>query len=246
MGGAAESGTLYIMMEFMGGSELFKLVRRVRGLPEEQCAAFFRQIMLGVAYCHGRGVCHRDLKLENVLLDAKNTAVKIADFGFAKDISNSPASTVLGTARYVAPEQLDANPYDGSKADMWACGVILYIMREAEYPFRLAGTGGVGEPGQHFATEDTLRLKEELEAAQYSFKSPSSEAFQELIAHLLDPNPATRWSATQVLQHPWVRGVMSEAEMSSVLQDMHTDAVANPRGERPEEWLEKLRDMPDL
>merc|ERR1711871_584395 len=104
--------------------------------------------------------------------DAKNTAVKIADFGFAKDISNSPASTVLGTARYVAPEQLDANPYDGSKADMWACGVILYIMREAEYPFRLAGTGGVGEPGQHFATEDTLRLKEELEAAQYSFKKP--------------------------------------------------------------------------
>eukprot|EP01043_Picozoa_sp_COSAG02_P038880 COSAG02_NODE_3031_length_7513_cov_19.127192_2_plen_453_part_00 len=249
-GGTGATGTIYIMMEFMGGGELFKLVRREKGLAEAKCSAFFRQIMLGVAYCHSRGVCHRDLKLENVLLNSAGTAVKIADFGFAKDISNSPAQTVLGTARYVAPEQLDAQPYDGSKADMWACGVILYIMREGQYPFRLAGTGGVGEPGMRFATQETLRLKELLQAAaaQLSFKpeNRSSDAFRELVAHMLDPNPATRWSAAQVLQHPWTRGAgVSEAEIGLVLQGMDTDAIVNPQGERPDEWLGKLRDMPE-
>ena len=235
-GGAGDTGTIYIMMECMGGGELFKLIQRHKGLPEASCAFFFRQIMLGVAYCHSRGVCHRDLKLENVLLNDAGTAVKIADFGFAKDISNSPASSVTGTAMYVAPEQLDAQPYDGARADMWACGVILYTMREGQYPFLIESKRGVGEPGQHFSTSDTLALKEMLQAAEIRFKphNPSSEAFQELVAHLLDPNPESRWSAAEVLQHPWTRGAeITAAEMESTLQAMDTDAIANPQVRPP-------------
>ena len=245
-GAAGAAGTIYIMMELLGGGELFKLVAKEKGMDESRCSAFFRQIMLGVAYCHRRGVCHRDLKLENILLNDAGTAVKITDFGFAKDITNSPAHTVLGTGRYVAPEQLDAQPYDGSKADVWACGVILYIMRECSYPFRLTDTGGVGNPGQHFATEKNLELKRQLQTAQYKFKKRSSEAFVDLVAHMLEPDPTRRWSAADVLMHPWVRGdEISEEQMTAELQAMSTDAVTNPQGERPEEWLEKLRDVPD-
>lgn len=248
--GSTLGGTIYIMMENMGGGELFKLVAKEKGMSEPRAAAYFQQIMLGVAYCHGRGVCHRDLKLENVLLDDTNTVAKVADFGFAKDITNSPAASIVGTGRYVAPEQLTGESYDGSKADMWACGVILFILRECTYPFKLTGTGGVGEPGMHVATEDHRILKERLEAAEYQLKKRSSPAYQDLLGRMLNPDPAARLSAQEVLMHPWTRGegterAVSEAEMAQMLEQMSTAAIASPQGENPEVWLVKLHEMPD-
>ena len=86
-------------------------------MEEQDARYFFLQILWGVAYCHGRKVCHRDLKLENLLLSSTRTVVKIADFGFAKNIGGgSSAATILGTARYVAPEMLNGDRYDGYKA----------------------------------------------------------------------------------------------------------------------------------
>ena len=83
-----------------------------------------------------------------------------------KNFRESPASTILGTGRYVAPEMLTGEPYDGSKGDIWACGVMLFLLRECQYPFRFTNTGGVGQPGMREPSRDTLTLKQLLERAQ--------------------------------------------------------------------------------
>lgn len=87
--------------------------------------------MQGVLYCHTKGICHRDLKLENLLLDERGEVLKITDFGFAKNTAISIPKTILGTAVYVSPEILEVKEgqgYDGFMADVWSCGVILYTM----------------------------------------------------------------------------------------------------------------------
>jgi hypothetical protein len=126
-----ERQEIYIMLELMSGGELFTtVVEQEEGhLDEEAARYYFRQILEGIMYCHSRQLCHRDMKLENLLLDKTGKNVKITDFGFAKNLAeDGSASTVLGTAVYVAPEVLDGLKYDGYKVDMWACGVVLYAM----------------------------------------------------------------------------------------------------------------------
>lgn len=100
------TGHIYIMLEQCSGGELFARVVDNGFLPEDEAMYFFRQILEGMMYCHSRKICHRDMKLENLLLDESGQKVKITDFGFAKNLNEDNASTVLGTAVYVAPEVL--------------------------------------------------------------------------------------------------------------------------------------------
>lgn len=108
-------------------------------------------------------VCHRDLKLENMLLDATGQVLKITDFGFAKNLSLSgggaEAKTILGTAVYVAPEVLDGKAYDGFKTDIWACGVVLFTMCVGRYPFDYGYHGGVGPSNPRNNMELMKRLQ---------------------------------------------------------------------------------------
>merc|ERR1719231_1461244 len=108
-------------MELMTGGELFAEVIDRGGLDEDTAKMFFRQILMGMAYCHGRKLVHRDIKLENLLLTGDKQTVKIADFGLAKDVSEDASRTIIGTAKYVAPEMLAGAEYDGLKSDMWSC-----------------------------------------------------------------------------------------------------------------------------
>ena len=104
--GRTRKGKIRMIMELCTGGELFSEVVDNGGLSEDRARHYFRQILMGMAYCHKRRLIHRDIKLENLLLTRDRQTVKIADFGLAKDVSEDAARTVIGTAKYVAPEML--------------------------------------------------------------------------------------------------------------------------------------------
>ncbi|KAF7828757.1 serine/threonine-protein kinase SRK2I [Senna tora] len=128
---------LAIVMEYASGGELFERICNAGRFPEDEARFFFQQLISGVSYCHAMQVCHRDLKLENTLLDGSPAPrLKICDFGYSKSsvLHSQPKSTV-GTPAYIAPEVLLRQEYDGKIADVWSCGVTLYVMLVGSYPF---------------------------------------------------------------------------------------------------------------
>ncbi|KAJ4714376.1 Protein kinase [Melia azedarach] len=139
---------LAIVMEYAAGGELFERIcnaGRFSGMRcinqtqlfLDQARYFFQQLISGVSYCHSMQICHRDLKLENTLLDGSTAPrLKICDFGYSKSsvLHSQPKSTV-GTPAYIAPEVLSRKEYDGKIADVWSCGVTLYVMLVGAYPF---------------------------------------------------------------------------------------------------------------
>uniref|UniRef100_A0A7N0TJ31 non-specific serine/threonine protein kinase n=1 Tax=Kalanchoe fedtschenkoi TaxID=63787 RepID=A0A7N0TJ31_KALFE len=128
---------LAIVMEYAAGGELFEKICNAGRFAEEEARFFFQQLISGVSYCHSMQICHRDLKLENTLLDGSAAPqLKICDFGYSKSsvLHSQPKSTV-GTPAYIAPEVLSRKEYDGKIADVWSCGVTLYVMLVGAYPF---------------------------------------------------------------------------------------------------------------
>ncbi|CAO2837888.1 unnamed protein product [Amaranthus hypochondriacus] len=128
---------LAIVMEYAAGGELFNKICNAGRFSEDEARFFFQQLISGVSYCHTMEICHRDLKLENTLLDDSPTPrLKICDFGYSKSgiLHSQPKSTV-GTPAYIAPEVLARKEYDGKIADVWSCGVTLYVMLVGAYPF---------------------------------------------------------------------------------------------------------------
>ncbi|XP_031385976.1 serine/threonine-protein kinase SAPK3-like isoform X2 [Punica granatum] len=128
---------LAIVMEYAAGGELFERICSAGRFSEDEARFFFQQLISGVSYCHSMEICHRDLKLENTLLDGSPTPrLKICDFGYSKSalLHSQPKSTV-GTPAYIAPEVLSRKEYDGKIADVWSCGVTLYVMLVGAYPF---------------------------------------------------------------------------------------------------------------
>ncbi|KAH9664515.1 serine/threonine-protein kinase SAPK2 [Citrus sinensis] len=128
---------LAIVMEYAAGGELFERICSAGRFSEDEARYFFQQLISGVSYCHSMQICHRDLKLENTLLDgSKAPRLKICDFGYSKSsvLHSQPKSTV-GTPAYIAPEVLSRKEYDGKIADVWSCGVTLYVMLVGAYPF---------------------------------------------------------------------------------------------------------------
>lgn len=123
-----------IVMEYASSGDLFDYVCSKGKLNEDEARYFFQQIVSGVSHCHEMDICHRDLKLENTLLDGNH--VKICDFGYSKSyVLHSMPKSMIGTPSYIAPEIFARKEYDGKLADVWSCGVILYIMLVGEFPF---------------------------------------------------------------------------------------------------------------
>ncbi|PSC67166.1 sulfur stress regulator [Micractinium conductrix] len=141
---------LCIAMELVAGGDLLELVNEARGLPEDEARYLFQQLILAVDYCHRLGIMSRDIKPENTLLvrvPGKPPMVKLCDFGYAKSLEDSAPTTRAGTMHYVAPEvmlNVHRSAYDGMKADVWSCGVLLYVMLFCAFPFSLAGDGAAG------------------------------------------------------------------------------------------------------
>jgi len=191
-----ESSTYYLVMERMSGGELFDRIVQKAYYNEKEARDVCKIVLEAVRYCHENNVAHRDLKPENLLLlsEDDDSAVKIADFGFAKKVySKQSLTTQCGTPGYVAPEILEGIPYD-TRADMWSVGVILYILLGGYPPF----------------IENNQRdLFRKIRRGEYEFHEEywgtvSAEA-KELISSLLTVKPEKRLDAEQALQNPWIR-----------------------------------------
>ena len=190
-----EPGNYYLVMEKMTGGELFDRIVAKAYYNEKEARDTCRIILEAVGYCHRHDIAHRDLKPENLLLvsDDNDSAVKIADFGFAKKVLKPKSlSTQCGTPGYVAPEILEGTPYD-TKADMWSVGVILYILLGGYPPFI--------ENNQRELFRKIRRGDFEFHEEYWGAVSADAKG---LISSLLTVDPAKRLDAKQALRSPWM------------------------------------------
>uniref|UniRef100_A0A3B4B9Q5 calcium/calmodulin-dependent protein kinase n=1 Tax=Periophthalmus magnuspinnatus TaxID=409849 RepID=A0A3B4B9Q5_9GOBI len=203
----SEEGFHYLVFDLVTGGELFEDIVAREYYSETDASHCIQQILEAVLHCHQMGVVHRDLKPENLLLASKlkGAAVKLADFGLAIEVQGDQQAWFgfAGTPGYLSPEVLRKDPY-GKPVDMWACGVILYILL-------------VGYPP--FWDEDQHKLYQQIKAGAYDFPSPewdtvTSEA-KDLINKMLTIHPAKRVTATDALKHPWI------CQRSTVASSMH-------------------------
>ncbi|KAK0606086.1 hypothetical protein LWI29_034004 [Acer saccharum] len=187
---------LAIVMEYASGGELFERICNAGRFSEDEARFFFQQLISGVSYCHAMQVCHRDLKLENTLLDGSQAPrLKICDFGYSKSsvLHSQPKSTV-GTPAYIAPEVLLRQQYDGKIADVWSCGVTLYVMLVGAYPFE--------DPDE---PKDFRKTIQRILSVQYSIPDAVqiSQECRDLISRIFVGDPATRITIPDIRNHPW-------------------------------------------
>ncbi|OAY35350.1 serine/threonine-protein kinase SAPK10 [Manihot esculenta] len=187
---------LAIVMEYASGGELFEKICNGGRFSEDEARFFFQQLISGVSYCHAMQVCHRDLKLENTLLDGSEAPrLKICDFGYSKSsvLHSQPKSTV-GTPAYIAPEVLLRQEYDGKIADVWSCGVTLYVMLVGAYPFE--------DPNE---PKDFRKTIQRILNVQYSIPDivQISPECRDLISRIFVFDPAARITIPQIKNHLW-------------------------------------------
>ena len=184
---------LHLVMEFVDGVSLYTYLRQKdsKRLTEADAREIFRQVMEGLKYLHGRGVAHRDLKLQNVLLDQQRV-VKIIDFGFSTQVSpDLKMKLYCGTPNYMAPEILDRKEYLGAPADIWAAGVLLFTLLSGEFPFK-----GLNDRD----------LYKRIQLGTFTVPPHVSTAAKELVTALLMMDAEARPTAKEVLEFPWVNG----------------------------------------
>ncbi|XP_026295748.1 calcium/calmodulin-dependent protein kinase II isoform X11 [Apis mellifera] len=186
----------YLVFDLVTGGELFEDIVAREFYSEADASHCIQQILESVHHCHHNGVVHRDLKPENLLLasKAKGAAVKLADFGLAIEVQGEAQAWFgfAGTPGYLSPEVLKKEPY-GKPVDIWACGVILYILL-------------VGYPP--FWDEDQHRLYAQIKTGSYDYPSPEWDTVtpeaKNLINQMLTVNPSKRITASEALKHPWI------------------------------------------
>ena len=200
-----------VMEQCLGGCLFDALVKKIKekgvAFSEREAAIIFKQIMTAISYCHNQGICHRDLKMENILLltKEKNSIIKIIDFGLSKFIKNRNINqnitsnlnfapikmkSILGSPHYISPEVLDGKYTQ--KCDIWSAGVILYVMLVGYFPF---------DGDSDYETYDAINEKK-LDFNDKEWKYISNEA-KDLIRHMIcDENK--RYTAERILKHPWL------------------------------------------
>ncbi|TYH99354.1 hypothetical protein ES332_A11G061000v1 [Gossypium tomentosum] len=187
---------LAIVMEYAAGGELFERICNAGRFSEDEARFFFQQLISGVSYCHAMQICHRDLKLENTLLDGSTAPrLKICDFGYSKSsVFHSQPKSTVGTPAYIAPEVLSRKQYDGKIADVWSCGVTLYVMLVGAYPFE--------DP------EDPKNFRKTIQrilSVHYSIPDyvRVSKECKLMLSRIFVADPEKRINIPEIKQHPW-------------------------------------------
>ena len=216
----ATKSKIYHVMEYAKGGELFKKVAKGK-LNEEVAWKYFRQLIDAVDFCHSRGVYHRDLKPENLLLD-ENDDLKVSDFGLSAIAEckhqDGLLHTTCGTPAYVAPEVINKKGYDGAKADIWSCGVILFVLLAGNLPFH---------------ESNLIEMYRKISKAEFKCPNWFPSDVRRLLRKILDPNPSTRISIAKIKESSWFRkGLKSERIKSETVSKdtapSDTDAALVP------------------
>jgi len=189
----------FLIFERVHGEDIFSLIEKKNFVPysDHEGRNIFKQILKAVTHCHKQQIVHRDLKLENLLMDASGK-VTVIDFGLCDHVQRGSLSErFCGSLDYVAPEVLSRRSYDGYKADTYSLGIVLFTLLFAEFPFvskdRIRSI-------QQFAPHPTINY-----GVQRLRRWNVSEAAKDLINKMLDPNPAKRISLDAVKMHPWIQ-----------------------------------------
>uniref|UniRef100_A0A8C5CFF3 Protein kinase domain-containing protein n=1 Tax=Gadus morhua TaxID=8049 RepID=A0A8C5CFF3_GADMO len=188
---------LYLVLEHVSGGELFDyLVKKGRLTPKE-ARKFFRQIISALDFCHSHSICHRDLKPENLLLDEKNN-IRIADFGMASlQVGDSLLETSCGSPHYACPEVIRGEKYDGRRADVWSCGVILFALLVGALPF----------------DDDNLRnLLEKVKLGVFHMPHFIPPDCQNLLRGMIEVDATKRLTLEKIQKHTWYIGGKNEPE----------------------------------
>uniref|UniRef100_A0A8C1SXN6 MAP/microtubule affinity-regulating kinase 3 n=1 Tax=Cyprinus carpio TaxID=7962 RepID=A0A8C1SXN6_CYPCA len=181
--------TLYLIMEYASGGEVFDYLVAHGRMKEKEARAKFRQIVSAVQYCHQKCIVHRDLKAENLLLDA-DMNIKIADFGFSNEFTmGNKLDTFCGSPPYAAPELFQGKKYDGPEVDVWSLGVILYTLVSGSLPF----------DGQNLK-----ELRERVLRGKYRIPFYMSTDCENLLKKFLILNPTKRGSLEQIMKDRWM------------------------------------------
>ncbi|KAL0928912.1 hypothetical protein M5K25_000844 [Dendrobium thyrsiflorum] len=188
----ASKSKIYFVLEYVKGGELFNKVLKGR-MKEDVARKYFQQLISAVDFCHSRGVYHRDLKPENLLLD-ENGNLKVSDFGLSALAESKKQDgllhTTCGTPAYVAPEVISRKGYDGAKADIWSCGVILFVLMAGYLPFH---------------DLNLMEMYKKIGKAEFKYPNWFPSDVRRLITRILDPNPATRISISKIKENSWFR-----------------------------------------
>ncbi|XP_063049584.1 MAP/microtubule affinity-regulating kinase 3-like [Engraulis encrasicolus] len=199
--------TLFLVMEYASGGEVFDYLVAHGRMKEKEARAKFRQIVSAVQYCHQKRIVHRDLKAENLLLDA-DMNIKIADFGFSNEFTvGSKLDTFCGSPPYAAPELFQGKKYDGPEVDVWSLGVILYTLVSGSLPF----------DGQNLK-----ELRERVLRGKYRIPFYMSTDCENLLKRFLVLNPLKRGTLEQIMRDRWIN-VGSEEEQLKPFTEPESD-----------------------
>lgn len=199
---------IYIVMEYVPGGQLSDKLSYANKLTESEARKYFQQLIYAMEYCHCRGVYHRDLKPQNLLLDSKGN-LKVSDFGLSA--LNKPGTllkTACGSPSYVAPELLKNKGYDGAAADIWTCGVILFEMLAGRLPF-----------------DDLIlsSLYKKIWMADYKFPYWFTTSQMNLIARIFDPDPKMRITIPEIINDKWFQEDYEPAAAYEDIEDEKLD-----------------------
>ncbi|OMJ75823.1 hypothetical protein SteCoe_24961 [Stentor coeruleus] len=182
---------LYIVMEYVKGISLNNhlVAKSTKKLTETETCDIFKQVAEALAYCHEKNITHRDIKMENVQLDL-NFNVKLIDFGFATCFSNDKKTLIFcGSPTYMAPEIINHQASSGPPVDVWAAGILLFVLVTGDFPFK---------------GNTEKRVFDKVKKGSYKVPDDLSRPCCDLIRSILDPNPITRITAKDILIHPWI------------------------------------------
>ncbi|KAK8706627.1 hypothetical protein V6N13_050182 [Hibiscus sabdariffa] len=219
---------LAIVMEYASGGELFERICNAGRFSEDEARFFFQQLISGVSYCHSMQICHRDLKLENTLLDGSPAPrLKICDFGYSKSsvLHSQPKSTV-GTPAYIAPEVLLKKEYDGKIADVWSCGVTIYVMLVGAYPFE-----DPDDPKNFHKTIHRI-IHVQYSIPDYVHISPEC---RHLLSRIFVADPTKRISIPEIKNHEWF--------LKNLPADLMDESSMNNQFEEPDQPMQSVDEI---